>query len=591
MSTNISHPSDSGSEFWRRAVPLDADGVRYPGFRPESIVLKAGTQYREGALPLPCDIAVDRDVAVPLRDGTTIYTDLYRPVDGSDLPTIVSWSPYGKRGGTLLFDDVPHRAGVPLSVVSGLEKFEGPDPAYWCAHGYAVANPDARGAFMSEGDTLMWNSREGQDGADFVDWVGEQEWSNGKVGLSGSSWLAVAQWFIAAERPRHLAAISPWEGLADVYRSVVAPGGIVDPGFAEWLIAAAVGNGNVEDLVARIEALPTADAWEDYIAKVENIDVPAYVIGSWANVLHSRGTFEAWRKLQTPERWLRVHDSLEWPDFYQPHNQDDLRRFFDRYLRGLDTGWESTPRVRVDVVDPGHTTVPNQSEDAFPPSRSHGWALHLDPERGALTQEQAGTGAASYDAVEGALEFTYTFDEDTELIGYPRLTLFLEAEGADDIDVFAKLSKIDADGEPLGVQLLPLTWAENAQVADEITELAVGPLRALYYYDGPWARLRVSHRAKDEARSELVPHHLHVAEERLKPGQVVEVELGFTAIGMRFHAGETLRLTVTGKNTAVWAGQGVDQPALRNRGLHIVHGGPETDSRLVLPLSRSSRRS
>ncbi|MFD8000478.1 CocE/NonD family hydrolase, partial [Streptomyces mirabilis] len=143
MSTSVPHRSDVGLEYQRRAIPLDADRARYPGFRPESIVLKAGTQYREGALPLSCDIVFDRDVAVPLRDGTTIYTDLYRPVTDNDLPAIVAWSPYGKRGGTLLFDDFPHRAGVPLSVVSGLEKFEGPDPAYWCAHGYAVANPDA----------------------------------------------------------------------------------------------------------------------------------------------------------------------------------------------------------------------------------------------------------------------------------------------------------------------------------------------------------------------------------------------------------------------------------------------------------------
>lgn len=156
-----------------------------------------------------------------LRDGTTIYTDLYRPVDGHGLPTIVAWSPYGKRAGTVVLDDYPYRAGVPRSATSGLEKFEAPDPAYWCAHGYAVANPDTRGAFSSEGDIRVWNSCEGQDGAEFVDWLGSQDWSNGKVGLCGSSWLAAAQWFIAAERPKCLAAINPWEGLSDVYRDAL----------------------------------------------------------------------------------------------------------------------------------------------------------------------------------------------------------------------------------------------------------------------------------------------------------------------------------------------------------------------------------
>lgn len=304
-------------------------------------------------------------MAVQLRDGTTIYTDLYRPVDGHGLPTIVAWSPYGKRAGTVVLDDYPYRAGVPRSATSGLEKFEAPDPAYWCAHGYAVANPDTRGAFSSEGDIRVWNSREGQDGAEFVDWLGSQDWSNGKVGLCGSSWLAAAQWFIAAERPKCLAAINPWEGLSDVYRDALAPGGIVDSGFMEWLLYALVGPGNVEDLPAKIRAHPMADAWEDYRAEVENIDVPAYVVASWANGLHSRGTFEAWRRLRTDQKWLRVHASFEWPDFYQPRNQDDLRRFFDRYLRDIDTGWEATPPVRLDMVDTGHETIPNQSEDAF----------------------------------------------------------------------------------------------------------------------------------------------------------------------------------------------------------------------------------
>lgn len=585
----MSESSGSGFDFARRTIPPDAENARYPGFAPGSMVLKAGEQYRPGQRQLPCDIVFDRDVAVRLRDGTSIFTDLYRPVDGHDLPTIVAWSPYGKQGGSFELDDFPGRAGVPRSAVSGLEKFEGPDPAYWCAHGYAVANPDIRGAFMSDGDTPVWNSREGRDGADFIDWLGAQDWSNGKVALAGTSWLAVAQWFIAAERPKHLAAIAPWEGLSDVYRHALAPGGIVDPSFMDWLIAKAVGNGTIDDLPAKIAARPMADAWDDYIAKVENIDVPVYVVASWANMLHSPGTFEAWRRLRTPQRWLRVHASLEWPDFYQPRNQDDLRRFFDRYVRELDTGWEATPPVRLDVVDPGYDTVPNQAEDGFPPPRSRSWTLHLHSS-GTLTPAQATEGRVSYDAVEGELAFIYTFDDDAELIGYPRLTLHVEADDADDIDVFAKLSKIDAAGEVLEVPLLPLQWAENAQAAEEIAAIAAESARDKYYYNGPWARLRVSHRETDESRSDVVPYHPHVTEQRLCAGQIAEAELGFAAIGMRFHAGETLRLAVAGKNITAGQPPTVDPVKLRNQGRHILHTGPQTDSRLVLPLSRSQAR-
>jgi predicted acyl esterase len=67
---------------------------------------------KKGALPVPCEIIFERDVAVTLRDGTVIYTDVFRPVGGSNMPAIIAWSPCGKGGGMTLLDDFPFRAGV-----------------------------------------------------------------------------------------------------------------------------------------------------------------------------------------------------------------------------------------------------------------------------------------------------------------------------------------------------------------------------------------------------------------------------------------------------------------------------------------------
>ncbi len=53
--------------------------------------------------------------------------------------------------------------------------------------------------------------------------------------MSGTSYLAAAQWFAAAEQPPHLAAINPWEGVSDVYRDLIMRGGMPDLGFAEML--------------------------------------------------------------------------------------------------------------------------------------------------------------------------------------------------------------------------------------------------------------------------------------------------------------------------------------------------------------------
>ena len=83
----------------RKALPVDAPRVRYPGFKQETLILKAGTVRREGAMPLPCDILLERDVPIKLRDGVTIYTDVFRPVNEENCPAILAWSPYGKEIG------------------------------------------------------------------------------------------------------------------------------------------------------------------------------------------------------------------------------------------------------------------------------------------------------------------------------------------------------------------------------------------------------------------------------------------------------------------------------------------------------------
>lgn len=130
-----------------------------------------------------------------LRDGVTLYVDVYRPTgDTSKVPALVGWSPYGKQGGrgNEILDDFPFRFGIPLSKLSELQKWEAPDPAYWVPQGYAIVSPDPRGCGKSEGNIYQFGTQEGRDGADVIDWVGEQPWCNGKVATSGNSWLSIS---------------------------------------------------------------------------------------------------------------------------------------------------------------------------------------------------------------------------------------------------------------------------------------------------------------------------------------------------------------------------------------------------------------
>ena len=231
-------------------LPAPRTGILTP-FEPGTTTLKAGYQVAPPFRSLPVDIILERDVAITLRDGVTVHADIFRPVGVENVPVIVAYSPYGKGQGTSpsvmgIFGLV----GLSNEVVSGLEKFEGPDPAFWCAQGYAICNPDIRGVVDSDGDSVLWDRQDGRDAYDIIEWLAEQDWCSGKVAMSGTSYLAATQWFTAAEQPPHLVAINPWEGVCDLYRDLVMRGGMPDVGFARQLQTGSFfGKGMKEDLL------------------------------------------------------------------------------------------------------------------------------------------------------------------------------------------------------------------------------------------------------------------------------------------------------------------------------------------------------
>ena len=80
--------------------------------------------------PLSCDIIYDRDVAIPLRDGTVVYADVFRPVTEEKVPVLFASTMFGKYGSYVTIDDIPGRNGIRRGAV-GLQSWEAPDPAWW----------------------------------------------------------------------------------------------------------------------------------------------------------------------------------------------------------------------------------------------------------------------------------------------------------------------------------------------------------------------------------------------------------------------------------------------------------------------------
>lgn len=161
---------------------------------------------------------IELDAAIEMRDGVILYADVYRPSDDSPCPVILQRTPYDKR------------VAPGVNVLMAVER------------GYAVVLQDVRGRFRSEGsfDTF---ANEAHDGYDTVEWIAEQPWCSGKVGMVGSSYVGATQWLAASEKPPHLTAIFPRITASDYHEGWTYQGGVFELGFnVSWGIRLAATN-------------------------------------------------------------------------------------------------------------------------------------------------------------------------------------------------------------------------------------------------------------------------------------------------------------------------------------------------------------
>jgi uncharacterized protein len=525
-------------------------------------------------LPLTYDervehgVLIQRNVSVPLRDGVRIYVDVYRPPEiERGLPVLLGWSPYGKHG---LSNRVFWPAsGVDPQWLSPLTAFEAPDPVFWCRRGYAVVFADPRGAWQSEGEFHHNGIVEAEDCCETVDWLGAQAWSNGKVGMTGVSYLAAIQYYAAALRPSALAAINPWEGFSDWYREFATHGGIPETGF----IPRASDNirfslTRTEDTWANVQAHPLWDAyWKSKEVELEAIRAPAYVVASWSDQgLHTRGTLEVFKRISSRHKWLEVHGQKKWAHYYRAESRQRRAEFFDAFLKQRETQVVAWPRVRLEVRERAGVAV-ERTEAEWPLARTQYRKLWLDASGGMLTDTPGNTVAEiRYDAREGRATFDYRFAQDTELTGHMKLRLWLEAHGATDADVFVAVQKVDAGGAPVGFTFYA------------------------FYENGPVALgwLRASHRALDNSRSTpWQPVHPHDREEPLPEGSAAALEIEIWPSATLFRAGERLRLVVQGSDVYTDALPNLPfarHQRTRNAGTHVLRTGGEYDSHLLVPV-------
>jgi putative CocE/NonD family hydrolase len=350
-------------------------------------------------------VIVERNVWIPMRDGVRLQADIWRPDDSATHPALLQRTPYDRSDSFAIILN----AGIePLRAVQD---------------GFVVVVQDTRGRFGSEGHFVPFIN-EGADGFDTVQWLAEQRWSNGRVGMYGASYYAATQLLAAIEQPPALKAIAPQITTSEYYENWIYQGGALQVGFALfWALGLAASEltrrqAAGEDLSVEAAALrplladphaafrarpldglavasmlPAWGEWlrhpdrDDYwVARsvsehFDRIDVPALHVSGWFDLFH-RGTIENFRGLTArgvaeqsiiigPWAHAVAYDALGEVDFggaAAAAALDMTRIQLDWFRRFLTDEPEDPRRAPVTVFVMGANVW--RDETAWPPERA-----------------------------------------------------------------------------------------------------------------------------------------------------------------------------------------------------------------------------
>lgn len=345
------------------------------------------------------NVLIEKNVAVPMRDGVMLSADIYRPREGERLPVLLQRTPYNKEF-------------LPIVAMTL-------DPIRAAAAGYAVVIQDVRGRWASGGETFFPYANEEADGADTLEWIANQPFCDGNVGAYGLSYMGGTTWLSAASGHPALKAISPTTAPNDFWRDHFWRDGVAHLAtLAMWALRTigpaallrmgldpATFGGRLTELVDALDHFdetvrqrplhalaaahpedprfvpflfeifrhPAPDSWTEsllFSGRHHLVRVPALIIAGWHDLLlnadlshyagmrrsgGSRAAREHTRLVIGPWSHAMFLNQVGQVDFgfrssgYLLDLREDLTllqlRWFDRWLRGAETPAES--RVRI----------------------------------------------------------------------------------------------------------------------------------------------------------------------------------------------------------------------------------------------------
>jgi putative CocE/NonD family hydrolase len=366
----------------------------------------------------PAGMVTDLHVEIPMRDGPHLSANIFRPGQPGRVPTILYRTPYGK--------------GVAIT----------PNYQAFVNRGYAVVVEDVRGRFES-GGVFRPLEQESQDGDDTLNWIAGQPWSDGKVGMTGGSYLGIVQWKAALLNNPHLKAIFPWVSGCDDYRDrFYSPGGAMRLGhrllwmaenmkvpgyhgdFSKYVLHLPLRTSDrlaTGQATAMYQAALNHPAYDGFWKKVSTreqlrkIRVPVFSVGGWYDTF-IESDLEAFSALRKTSGLHRIvvgpwaHDlryKFAGADF-GPDSVVPLRglqlQWFDQWLKGKDTPVVSGVPVRIFVMGANRW----REEREWPPAEARLTPFYLNGKGRANTL--VGDGALGTKPPRRKAEDRFTYD-------------------------------------------------------------------------------------------------------------------------------------------------------------------------------------
>ncbi|MBS3941667.1 MAG: CocE/NonD family hydrolase [Actinobacteria bacterium] len=596
---------------------------------------------------------VDRSILlencrVPMRDGRTLATDVYLPAHGSGpWPVIVERTPY-------------HRERTILVRAAH----------YFSRHGYAFALQDVRGRYDSDGD-WDFGVNEAEDGYDTVEWLASQPWSDGRVATTGLSYSNSTQSSLATLRPEALVTQFRCQGQSSYYVSGLRMvGGALDGRMYPFMLHMALSDPRARadaQLTQRIEAhlahdrlMPillrgTIDAGTTVLAEFPDYerslldtltrggfddhwrnrtlspqeyyddvpDVPMMLVGSWYD-MHTKGTLndyvELRRRLSQPIHlimgpWLHGEEPVrhsfsgdtEFGGAAAFDYNDERRRWFDHVLRGIDSGLQDEPPVKLFVMGGGSG---RRRMDAPTPTHrlDHGGTWRWEQEWPLARMQptpyylHAG-GALTADASTGTESITYRFDPRNPVpsvggamsgvssvarpggLDQRDPTSGLPLEQRADVLVF-RTAPLEVDTELTGPVLATLFVSSDAPDTDFTVKLIDE-----YPPSPDWPEGFSLNICDGIIRSRF--HEGFDHEAMLEPGEIYRLEVDLSATSNLFVRGHRIRIDVSSSNFPKYdVNPNTGEPLGRQRSSrpanNTVHLSADHPSQVLLPVIPAS---